>query len=71
MSKVLIPPFDTMNTQNNQAVLIHNICMFGFFGETAISFALLGGHSTEWHFDSEFDCGRAMGLIYDQLGVIE
>lgn len=68
---VLVPPFNTVLTQNNQVVLINNICMFGFVGEVGISFALLGGHTTEWKFESEFDCGRAMAGIYDQLGVIE
>lgn len=73
---VLIPPQRSVrncydHTQNNQIVLINNICMFGFVGEVGISFALLGGHTTTWKFESEFDCGRAMAGIYDQLGVIE
>lgn len=69
--RVLIPPFDTLNTFNNPVVMIHHICMFNYAGEASINFALLNGGLVTWQFESEFDCNEAMQGIYDQLGVIE
>lgn len=71
MSKALFPPFDTMDKHKNQIVLINSVCMFGYSSDISISFALLNGHYTEWTFDTPAECGRTMGNIMCQLGVIE